>query len=278
DFSLTGVEVDEFRVQEPVPVAIREALRKPGFDITCGFRRQLRTYLGAARAGAHLTHPHVEAVEPLVGNVDRLEAFPGAIRRFTQLRFLGGGALGETGLRRGQLLGELALRRTDLALYKGLRRAAGAEHGDTAAEDQGSQSSRHDRSPSSRVADVNRRRSCANVHAELRSPSGRRTLRPCAGTMVHPFSRRWASVRSRRRASISQAGQPVLVTEGDGNLLRPWHFAASLRTRPEDFYEVFTRIGSGKIPQSPFPNSTMRFRHSTPELTRLLPPPGPVKR
>ena len=128
------------------------------------------------------------------------------------------------------------------------------------------------------AAGANRRRSCANVHPELRSPSGRRTLRPCAGTMVHPFSRRWASVRSRRRASISQAGQPVLVTEGDGNLLRPWHFAASLRTRPEDFYEVFTRIGSGKIPQSPFPNSTMRFRHSTPELTRLLPPPGPVKR
>src|SRR2546422_5131467 len=100
-------------------------------SITRGPRRLVRPCLGAARAGAPLTHPQVEAVEPLVGNVDRLAAFPSPIRRFTQLRFLEGGALGE-----------LALRRTDLLLYKALRRAGGAEHG--AAEDQGSQSSSHD--------------------------------------------------------------------------------------------------------------------------------------
>src|SRR5882672_6023769 len=100
--------------------------------------------LGAARAGAHVTHPQIEAVEPLVGNVDRPAAFPGAIRRFPQLRLLEGGTLGEIGLRRGHLLGELALRRADLFLYKALRRAGGAEHGDTAAEDQESQSSRHE--------------------------------------------------------------------------------------------------------------------------------------
>src|SRR5882762_6021619 len=100
--------------------------------------------LGAARAGAHVTHVQIEAVEPLAGNIDRPAAFPGAIRRFTQLRLLEGGTLGEIGLRRGHLLGELALRRTDLLLYKALCGAGGAEHGDTAAEDQGSQSSRHE--------------------------------------------------------------------------------------------------------------------------------------
>src|SRR5207249_11673491 len=119
-------------VQEPVPVATREALRRPGSDTTRAPRRQIRPCPGAARTGARLTHPQVEAIEALIGDVDRAAVFPGAIRRFTQLR-----------LGRGHLLGELALRRTDLRLYKALRRAGGAEHGDAAAQAQGSQSSPH---------------------------------------------------------------------------------------------------------------------------------------
>src|SRR5262249_47417899 len=113
------------------------------FDITRGRRRQVRPGLGAARACAHLTHPQVEAVESLVGNVNRLSVFPGAIRRFTQLRLLECDAFGEIGLRRGHLVCELALGRPALLLSKALRRTGLAEDGDPAAKDQGNQSWRH---------------------------------------------------------------------------------------------------------------------------------------
>src|SRR5215813_10473871 len=114
NFSPIGVEVDEFRVHEPVPVATRQTLREPRF--------------GAAGTSAHLTHFQVEAVEALVGNVDRLACLADASCGFTQLRLLGS-------LCRGHLLGELALRRIDLLPYEVLRRTGAAEHGDATAED-----------------------------------------------------------------------------------------------------------------------------------------------
>ena len=72
DFSLTGVEVDDFCLNEPVPVATGESLRESGFGLA-------RSCFGAARTRARLTHPQVEAVEPLIGLIDRLASFTNAI-------------------------------------------------------------------------------------------------------------------------------------------------------------------------------------------------------
>ena len=106
DFGPIRVEVDGSRLLQSELVAVRESLREPGF----GIKRSDRPRLCVAREHAHL--------------VDRLAACPGASRGFTQLRLLSVGPLGELGLRRAQL-----------RLDKALRRAAGVEHGEAAAED-----------------------------------------------------------------------------------------------------------------------------------------------
>src|SRR5882762_7312968 len=72
----------------------------------------------------------------------------------------------------------------------------------------------------------------------------------------------------RRSASISQGRQ--LSRGDDGNLRRPWWFAVSVRTRPEDFYRVLTRIRSGEIPQLPSAVSRgeSELRHASPRSIR----------